>query len=105
MANKICGKTIVVPKNGLKMEYVPQGLYKTSIQIFLRTIMNHHKKYIFSECMKLVIHWVADVTIHTPFLLSKRLHYVLWESKLKRVKFIYPGKMKQIIDMYRPNAV
>ena len=31
MASKICGKRVVVPINGLKMEYVPQGIYKTLI--------------------------------------------------------------------------
>ena len=31
MASKICGKQVVVPRNGLKMEYVPQGIYKTLI--------------------------------------------------------------------------
>ena len=44
MANKIGGKWVVVPKNGLKMEDVPQGIYKTLIQIILRTIMNHQKR-------------------------------------------------------------
>ena len=31
MVNKICGKQVVVPRNGLKMEDVPQGIYKTLI--------------------------------------------------------------------------
>ena len=43
MANKICGKWVVVPTNGIKIEYVPQGIYKSLIYIILRNIMNHQK--------------------------------------------------------------
>ena len=43
MVSKICGKRVVVPRNGLKMEYVPQGIYKSLIQIILRAVLNHHK--------------------------------------------------------------
>ena len=31
MASKIREKQVVVPRNGLKIEYVPQGIYKTLI--------------------------------------------------------------------------
>ena len=56
MASKICGKNVFVPRNGLRMQYVPPRLYKTLIQIFLMTIMNHHKQDNSIDCMKLVIH-------------------------------------------------
>ena len=56
MANKICGKMVLVSRNGLKMQDIPLGLYKTLIQIVLRIIMNHHKKDISGDCMKSVIH-------------------------------------------------
>ena len=78
MANKICGKMVSVARNGLKMQDVPPGLYKTLIQIVLRTIMNHHKQDISGDCMKLVIHWVEDLAIDVPHLLEKKnciLHY------------------------------
>ena len=71
MANKICGKTVSVTRNGLKMQDVPPGLYKTLIQIVLRTIMNHHKQDISGDCMKLVIHWFEDLAIDVPHLLEK----------------------------------
>ena len=94
MASKICGKQVVVPRNGLKMEYVPQGIYKSLIQIILRTIMNHHKKNdISGDCMKLAIHWVEDMAIDVPHLLARKLHYALQDSKMKRVKFSYPGTL------------
>ena len=70
MANKICGKTVKVARNGLKMQDVPLGLYKTLIQIVHRTIMNHHKQDNSADCMKLVIHWVEDLSIDVPHLLE-----------------------------------
>ena len=74
MASKICGKRFVVPGDGLKMEYVPQGIYKTLIHIILRTIMNHHKRHdILGDCMKLPIHWVEDMAIDVPHLLARKL--------------------------------
>ncbi len=74
MTSKICGKHVVVPRNGLKMEDVPQGIYKTSIQIILRTIMNHHKWHdISGDCMKLAIQWVEDMAIDVPHLLARKL--------------------------------
>ena len=105
MANKICGKTVLVPRNGLKMQDVPPGLYKNLIQIVLRTIMNHHKQDISGDCMKLVIHWVEDLAIYFPHLLQKKLHFALQESKMKRVKFSYPGTLQKIIDLYRPSTI
>ena len=72
MENKICGKMIKVSQNGLNMQDVPPGLYKTLIQIVLRTIMNHHKQDISGDCMKLVIHWVEDPAIDVPHLLAKK---------------------------------
>ena len=36
MASKICGKRVVVPRNGLKTEYVLEGIYKNLIHIILR---------------------------------------------------------------------
>ena len=71
MENKICGKTVKVSQNGLNMQDVPPGLYKTLIQIVLRKIMNHHKQDISGDCMKLVIHWVEDLAIDVPHLLVK----------------------------------
>ena len=44
MANKICGKKVIVPMNGLRMEDVPKEIFKTLLHIFLTTILNHHKK-------------------------------------------------------------
>ena len=87
------------------MQDVPPGLYKTLIQIVLRTILNHHKQDISGDCMKLVIHWVEDLAIHVPHLLEKKMHFALQESKMKRVKFGYPGTLQTIIDLYRPNTV
>jgi len=103
MTNKIFGKKIGVPKNGLKMEDVPLGLYITLIHIFHRTILNHHKKYIFSECMKLLIQWVEDLAVDVPFLFAKKLHHILQESKVKRVKYNYLGTLQKNFDQYRPN--
>ena len=105
MENKICGKTVKVSRNGLKMQDVPPGLYKTLIQIILRTIMNHHKQDISGDCMKLVIHWVEDLAIDVPHLLAKKMHFALQESKMKKVKFSYPGTLQKIVDLYRPSNV
>ena len=63
MENKICGKTVKVARNGLDMQDVPPGLYKTLVQIVFRTVMNHYKKDISGDCMKLVIHWVEELAI------------------------------------------
>ena len=101
MASKICGKRVVVPMNGLKMEDVPQGIYKTPIQIILKTIMNHHKRHdILGDCMKLDIHSVEDMAIDVPHLLARKLHYALQDSKMKRVKFNYPSTLQKIIDLF-----
>ena len=82
------------------MEYVPQGIYKTMIQIILRTIMNHHKRHdISGDCMKLAIHWVEDMAIDVPHLLARKLHSALQDSKMKRVKFSYPDTLQTIIDL------
>ena len=105
MENKICGKMIKVARNGLKMQDVPPGLYKTLIQIVLRTIMNHHKHDISGDCMKLEIHQVEDLAIYFPHLLEKKLHFALQERKMKRVKFSYLGTLQKIIDLYRPSIV
>jgi hypothetical protein len=105
MENKICGKNVLVPWNGLKMQDVPPRLYKTLIHIVLRTIMNHHKQYISGDCMKLVIHWVEDLAIYVPHLLAKKMHFALQESKMKRVKFSYPSTLQKMIDLYRPNTI
>ena len=97
MASKICGKRVVVPRNGLKMEYVPQGIYKNLIHIILRTIMNHHKRNdILGDCMKMAIHWVEDMAIDVPHLLSRKLHSALQDSKMKRVQFSYPRHYKKL---------
>ena len=92
--------TLTVPINGLKMEDVPPGLYRNLIHIVLRPILNNDKKYISCECMKLVIHWVEDMGIDVPFLLAKKLHHKLRESKAKRVKFNHLGTLQKIIDLY-----
>ena len=96
---------VKVSRNGLKMQDVPPGLYKTLIQIVLWTIMNHHKQDISADCMKLAIHWVEDLAIYVPHLLAKKLHFALQERKMKRVKFSYAGTLQKIIDLYRPNTV
>ena len=70
-------KMVLVSRNGLKKQDDPPGLYKTLIQIVLRTIMNHHKQDISSDCMKLAIHWVEDLAIDAPHLLEKKLHFAL----------------------------
>ena len=55
IASKICGREV----NVLKMQDVPPGIYKTLIQIVLRTILNHHRDDILGEYMRVVIHWVC----------------------------------------------
>ena len=67
------------PRNikGRKMQDIPPGLYKTLIQIVVRTIMNHHKQDISGDYMKLVIHWVEDLAIDVPHLLAKKLDFAL----------------------------
>ena len=106
MASKICGKQVVVPRNGLKMEDVPQGIYKTLIHIILRTIMNHHKRHdILGDCMKLAIHQVKDMAIDVPHLLARKLHFAFQDSQMKRVNFSYPGTLQKIIDLCRPSVV
>ena len=56
MASKICGREVNVPRNGLKMQDVPPGIYATLIEIVLRTILNHHMVDISGEYMRVVIH-------------------------------------------------
>ena len=103
MASKNCGKRVVAPKNGLKMEYVPQGLYKTLIHIILRTIMNHHKRHdILGDCMKLAIQWVEDMAIHVHPLLARKLHYALQDIKMTRVKFSYLGTLQKLLIYVDP---
>ena len=80
MASKICGREVNVPRNGLKMQDVPPGIYKTLIQIVLKTILNHRRDDISGECMWVVIHWVEDIHVYIPYLLAKRLHSALQES-------------------------
>ena len=75
MEKNICGKMVKVARNGLKMQDLPPGLYKTLIQIVLWTIMNHHKQDISADYMKLAIHWVEDLAIDVPHLLAKKLHF------------------------------
>ena len=82
MANKICGKKTFVLKNGLRMKDVPIGLYKSGIHIVLRTIPNHRKWNISGECMKMVIHWVDDMSIDILHLLDKKFHFALQESQV-----------------------
>ena len=55
--------------------------------------MNHHKQDILGDCMKLVIHWVEDLTIDVPHLLEKKQNFALQERKMKRVKFSYPDTL------------
>ena len=74
MGIKICGREVNVSRNGLKMQDVPPGIYKTLIQTVLRTILNHHRVDISGECMWVVIHWVEDIPIDIPYLLAKKLH-------------------------------
>ena len=105
IASKICGKRVVLPRIGLKMKYIPQGIYKTLIQIILSTIMNHHKRNdISGDCMKLDIHWVEDMAIDVPHLLARKLHSALQDSKMKKVKFSYSGTLQKIIDLCRPSV-
>ena len=105
MANKICGKIVYVPRNGLRMQYVPHGIYKSLIQIVLRTILNHHRQEISGECMRVFINWVEDRPIDIPYLLGKKTHHSLQESQLKKVKFSFSGTLKKIIDLCRPHAI
>ena len=104
MASKICGREVNVLRNGLKMQDVPPKIYKTLIQIVLRTIMNHHKDDILGECMRVVIHWVEDIPVDIPYLLAKKLHYALQESQLRKVKFSFLGTLQKIIDLCQPHA-
>ena len=77
MANKIFGREVNVSRNGLKIQDVPPKIYKTLIQIVLRTILNHHRVDISGECMRVVIHWVEDILVDIPYLLAKKLHSTL----------------------------
>ena len=74
MASKICGREVNVLRNGLKMQDVPPGIYKTLIQIVLMTILNHHRDDISGECMRVVIHWLEDIPVDIPYLLANKLH-------------------------------
>ena len=104
MAIEIRGNTFYVPKNSLGMQYVPPQLYKTLIQIVLRTILNHHRDDISGEYMWVVIHWVEDILVDIPYLMAKKLHSALQESQLRKVKFSFPGTLQKIIDLCRPHA-
>ena len=104
MASKICGSEVNVLRNGLKMQDVPLGIYKTLIYIVLRTILNHHKVDISGECMRVVIHWVEDVPIDIPYLLAKKLHSSLQESQLRKVKFSFLGTLQKCIDLCQPHS-
>ena len=94
MASKICGREVNVLRNGLKMKDVPPIIYKTLIQIVLRTILNQHRVDISGECMRVVIHWVEDIPVDIPYLLAKKLYSSLQESQLKKVKFIFLAHFK-----------
>ena len=93
MASKICGREVNVLRNGLKMKYFPPRLYKTLIQIVLRTILNHHRDDISGECMRVVIHWVEDIPVDISYLLAKKLHSSLQERQLRKVKFSFPDTL------------
>ena len=99
MASKICGREVNVLRNGLKMQDVPPGIYKTLIYIVLRTILNHHRDDISGECMRVVIHWVEDIPIDIPYLLAKEIHSALEVSQLRNVKFSFLGTLQKIIDL------
>lgn len=105
MTNKIYGENVFAPKNGLRMQDVPLKLYTTLIHIVLRSIMNHHKWDIPSDCMKLIIHWVEYMAKEVPPLLAKKLHVALQERTMKRVKFSYPSTLREIINLYQPSVV
>ena len=95
MANTIYGQIVYVPRNGLRVQDVPPGIYKMLIQIILRTILNYHKKEILGECMRVVIHWVEDRPADIPYLLVTKIHFSLQESQLKKVKFISREQFKK----------
>ena len=99
MASKICGREVNVSRNGLKMQDVPPRIYKTLIQIVLRTILNRHRVDISGECMRVVMHWVEDIPIDIPYLLSKKLHSALQEIQLRKVKFSFLGTLQKVIDL------
>ena len=61
--------------------------------------MNHHKRHdILGDCMNLAIHWVEDMAIDVPHMLSRKLHFALKDSKMKRVKFSYLDTLQKNID-------
>ena len=97
MASKICGREVNIPRNGLKTQDFPFRIYKTLIQIVLRTILNHHRVDISGECMRVVIHWVEDIPVDIPYLLAKKIHSALQESQLRKVKFSFLGTLQKII--------
>ena len=105
MASKICGREVNFLRNGLKMQNVPPGIYKTLIQIVLRTILNHHSVDISGECMRVVIHWVEDIPIYIPYILARKLHSALQESQSRKVKFSFMGTLQKLIDLCRPHAI
>ena len=86
------------------MKDVPPRIYKTLIQIILRTILNHHRDDISGECMQVVIHWVEDIPVYIPYILDKKIHSTLQESQLRKVKFSFSGTLQKIIDLCRPHA-
>ena len=55
--------------------------------------------------MRVVIHWVEDIPVDIPNLLSKKLHSALQERQLRKVKFSFPGTLQKIIDLCRPHAI
>lgn len=62
--------------------------------------MNHHKLDISGDCTTIVTHWVHSIAIIFPHLLAKILNYALQESKIKKVRFNFPGTLQKTIDLY-----
>ena len=54
--------------------------------------------------MRVVIHWVEDIPLYIPYLMSKKLHSALQENQLRKVKFSLLGTLQKIIDLCRPHA-
>ena len=99
MGSKNFGREVNVLRNGLKMQYVPPGIYTTLINIVVRTILNHHRDGILVECIRVVINSVEDIPTNIPYLLAKKLHSALQESQLRKVKFSFSGTLQKIIDL------
>ena len=75
------------------------------IYIVLRTILNHHRKDISGECMRVVINWVEDRPVDIPYLMGRKILCALQESQLKKVKFSFPGTLQKIIYLCSPHAI